>query len=128
MKEWYYNHGRHPQVQQFGYIKPISLKYVVGHLKQDELYSKVKDLAGGAPPGSQAFLAKYQLGLKYLLDNLSAAERSEYQNIAKQWTNETPPLDVQKKYVAAGPMMPPAEKKIDFLLVRATKCCGRWTK
>ena len=80
----------------------ISLKYVVGHLKQDELYSKVKELVGGAPPGSRAFLAKYQQGLKCLLDNLSPSERIEYQVIAKQWTNEAPPVGVQKRYVAAG--------------------------
>ena len=102
MKEWYYNHGRWPQVRRFGYVKTISLKYVVGHLKQDELYSKVKELAEGAPPGSRAFLAKYQQGLKCLLDNLSPSERIEYQVIAKQWTNEAPPVDVQKRYVAAG--------------------------
>lgn len=109
MKEWYYNHGRRPQVRRFGYVKPISLKYVVGHLKQDEVYAKVKELSRGAPPGSQAFLAKYQQGLKSVLDRLSASERLEYQMIAKEWTNQAPPAEVQQKYVSAGHEMPPAD-------------------
>lgn len=97
MKEWYYNHGRRPQVRRFGYVKQISLKHVVAHVKQDELYSKVKELSGGAPPGSKAFLSKYQQGLKFVLDNLSASEKEEYQTLASEWTNASPPADVQEK-------------------------------
>ena len=70
---------------------------MIAHVKQDELYLKVDELSGGAPPGSQAFLSKYQQGLKVLLDNLSPSERSEYQTLASQWTNESPPGDVQTK-------------------------------
>ena len=70
---------------------------MLAHLKQDELYSKVKELSGGAPPGSRAFLSKYQQGLKILLDSLSEAEKKEYQTVASQWTNDAPPPDIQTK-------------------------------
>ena len=97
VKEWYYNHGWWPQVWRFRYVKPISLKYVIAHVKQDELYEKINQLSEGAPPGSQVFLSKYQQGLKFLLDNLSASEKSEYQAVASQWTNESPPANIQTK-------------------------------
>jgi len=97
VKEWHYNHGRQLQVRRFGYVKSISLKYVVAHVKQDELYSKVTELAGGALPGSRGFLSKYQQGLKFLLDNLSASEKVEYKTMADQWTNEPPPAEIQSK-------------------------------
>ena len=70
---------------------------MIAHFKQDELYSKVKELSGGAPPGSHDFLAKYQQGLKFLLDNLSESEKAEYQTVASQWTNDAPPADIQTK-------------------------------
>jgi hypothetical protein len=66
-------------------------------VKGYELYMQVKELSGGAPPGSHEFLAKYQQGLKSLLDNLSASEKVEYKTLASQWTNESPPPDIQTK-------------------------------
>ena len=70
---------------------------MVAHLKQEEVYSRVRELAGGSPPGSKAFLAKYQTGLKYIVDGLPLSERRVYETMAKEWSEEAPAADVQRK-------------------------------
>lgn len=70
---------------------------MVANVKQQEVYSKIRDLAGGAPPGSKAFLSMYQRGLRCIVDGLSPMEKKEYQEMAKEWSEESPPTDVQRK-------------------------------
>lgn len=69
----------------------------MANVKQQEVYAKITHLAGGAPPGSKAFLAMYQKGLRCIVDELSPTEKKEYQEMAKEWAEECPPPDVQRK-------------------------------
>ncbi|EDR07823.1 uncharacterized protein LACBIDRAFT_298027 [Laccaria bicolor S238N-H82] len=97
IKEWFQNHGRRIRMPKFGYVKLISTRYVVAHLRQEQIHEVVTRLAKGAPPGSRAFLAKYQQGLKEVMGGLTDAEKEEYKGLAEEWTNAVPPPDVQRK-------------------------------
>jgi hypothetical protein len=82
---------------KFGYVKAISTRFVVAHLRQEQIHEVVTRLAKGAPPGSRAFLAKYQQGLKEVMMGLTEVEKDEYKALAEEWTNVVPPPDVQRK-------------------------------
>lgn len=82
---------------KFGYVKLISTRFVVAHLRQDQIHEVVTRLAKGAPPGSRVFLAKYQQGLMEVMAGLTDAEKEEYKGLAEEWTNAVPPPDVQRK-------------------------------
>ncbi|EDR06209.1 uncharacterized protein LACBIDRAFT_329028 [Laccaria bicolor S238N-H82] len=97
IKEWFQKHGRRIRMPKFGYVKLISTRYVVAHLRQEQIHEVVKRLAKGAPPGSRVFLAKYQQGLKEVMGGLTDAEKEEYKGLAEEWTNAIPPPDVQRK-------------------------------
>ena len=82
---------------KFGYNKVISARFVVAHLRQEQIHDIVTRLAKGTPPGSRAFLAKYQQGLKQVMAGLTEVEKEEYKKLAEEWTNVVPPPDVQRK-------------------------------
>lgn len=82
---------------KFGYVKVISTRFVVAHLRQEQIHEVVTRLAKGAPAGSRSFLAKYQQGLKEVMAGLTAAEKEEFKRLAEEWTNVVPPPDVQRK-------------------------------
>jgi len=82
---------------KFGYVKVISTRFVVVHLRQEQIHEVVTRRAKGALPGSRAFLAKYQQGLKEVMAGLTEAEKEEYKAMAEEWTNAVPPPDVQRK-------------------------------
>jgi len=53
-------------------------------------------LSGGAP-GSQAFLGALQDATTSLWKKLSSEEQEPYAEIAKEWSEDRPPRDIQAK-------------------------------
>ena len=69
---------------------------VVDHVKKAE----VKELCQkqtGASPGQPEYLTGYQTALKEIEDGLSAEEKAEYEGLAKEWTGQSPPEEVQRR-------------------------------
>ncbi len=97
VKAWFYNHGRKNAVRDHvNYVKKWSLKMVVDHVKKAE----VKELCQkqtGASPGQPEYLAGYQTALKEIEDGLSEVEKEEYERLAKEWTGQSPPEEVQRR-------------------------------
>lgn len=61
-----------------------------------EVQEVVEKLSGDIP-GSRAYTAKYQTGLKQVAEKLTDAEKEELFELAKQWTEESPPEQLQQK-------------------------------
>jgi hypothetical protein len=53
----------------------------------------------GGVPGSQAFLGALQDATTSLWSNLSSEEQDQYAELAKEWSEDRPPKDIQSKYV-----------------------------
>ena len=51
----------------------------------------------GGVPGSQAFLGALQDATTHLWKTLSDEEQDRYATIAKEWSNDRPPKDIQAK-------------------------------
>jgi hypothetical protein len=97
IKEWFYNRGRKNAIKdRVTYVKKWTLKKVVGHVLKAEVDETCRDQTD-APPGAQEYIAGYQTALKQVVDGLSAADKEEYLQMAQQWTDQSPPAEVQRK-------------------------------
>jgi hypothetical protein len=52
----------------------------------------------GAPPGSQAFLGCLQDATTKLWRMLSEEEQELYENLARKWSDNAPPPNIQARY------------------------------
>ena len=65
---------------------------------RDEVMIAAEEMSG-APPGSQAFLGSLQDATTRLWKALSPNSQKRYENLAKMWSDQAPPPDVQARYV-----------------------------
>lgn len=93
------NHARRrkPKIH-VSYIRAWSLPQVVGHEKKAEVEQLCREQSGH-PPGSKPYFGMYQRVLSDFVKTLSAEDRQKYQDMAKEWTERSPPLEIQQKYV-----------------------------
>jgi hypothetical protein len=99
IKEWFYNRGRKNRTKdKVTYFKKWTLKTVVGHVLKPEVEETCKDMTA-ASPGTQEYIAGYQTALKQVVDELSAEDRQTYAAMAVEWSNQSPPVDVQRRSV-----------------------------
>jgi hypothetical protein len=68
---------------------------------RDEVMMEAEDMSG-APPGSQAFLGSLQDATTKLWGRLSAADQQSFSNLARKWSEEAPPPNVQSRCVTSG--------------------------
>src|ERR1700733_7004057 len=101
VKEWFYNHGRKNRTKdRVRYFQKWSLKKVVGHVLKTQVEELCKDKTG-ASPGTKEYIAGYQTALKEGVDDLSAEDRQRYEAMAEDWTNRSPPIEVQRRWVVS---------------------------
>jgi hypothetical protein len=97
VKEWFYNHGRKNAVKdRVAYVQKWSMKKVVAHVLKAEVDEICREQTG-AMSGAQAYIAGYQKALKEVIEGLSAQDKELYQQMAQQWTDQSPPAEVQRK-------------------------------
>jgi hypothetical protein len=53
--------------------------------------------ASGHPPGSSEYLGHYQTVLAKFVKGLPKKELEKYQAMAKEWTERSPPPELQRK-------------------------------
>jgi hypothetical protein len=63
---------------------------------------EVEEMSGSLP-GSQAFLGCLQNATTKLWDDLSNAEQELFVNLAKKWSDQPPPPNIQARYVTCKP-------------------------
>lgn len=55
-------------------------------------------VASGDIPGSAKYFEKYQTVLSQYVGKLPKEDLAKYQQMAKEWTERSPPVEVQQKY------------------------------
>jgi hypothetical protein len=69
---------------------------VAGHERKAEVEALCRE-ASGHPPGSSEYLGYYQTVLAKFVKKLSKEDREKYQAMAKEWTERSPPAELQRK-------------------------------
>jgi hypothetical protein len=69
---------------------------VVGFQKKAEIQAACQELTN-ADPGTQQYIGGYQQALSKVVRDLTKEERDEYGAMAIEWTNRSPPVEVQRK-------------------------------
>ena len=68
-------------------------------MNREEIYRLTCKLCPNDKPGSPAFLATYQMARVKFEGELSDEKRELYEAMAKEWSENKPPPEVQRRYV-----------------------------
>jgi hypothetical protein len=97
VKEWFYNNGRkRDRKDKITYVRRWNFNQVVGHVKRPQIQEICKDETE-AEPGTQGYMGGYQQALATVMKDLSQEEVEEYKKMAVEWSNKSPPKEVQRK-------------------------------
>jgi hypothetical protein len=97
VKHWFYNHGRKRNHRnKVNYIRKWSLKKVVGHIKKVEIQEICQEDTG-CLPGTKGYISGYQKALASVVEELSPTEEAKLQALAEEWTQRSPPVELQRK-------------------------------
>ncbi|KAH9062594.1 hypothetical protein EDB83DRAFT_2315452 [Lactarius deliciosus] len=99
-RTWFYNHYSHPYRQLIKFTRKWSARNAFYHENKEEITQLAKKLSGGLP-GSQAFLGALQDATTLLWKKLPIEEQEQYAEIAKEWSEDRPPRDIQAKMAQA---------------------------
>lgn len=92
-----YNYGRRrAKKDKWVYMRKWSVRQVVAHSYKNEVNKEVERLSGGRP-GSKAFMAHFQQGVKNVMEELSEEELAEAADQAEEWNVAAPPPEVQAR-------------------------------
>jgi hypothetical protein len=98
VRRWFYNHSDPPHRQTIRFIQKWSARNVFYHAKKEDIMTCAQDVSGGAP-GSQAFLGALQDAITHFWNELSIEEVEIYEDMAKDWSENTPPEHIQSRQV-----------------------------
>ncbi|KAH9014735.1 hypothetical protein EDB84DRAFT_1568013 [Lactarius hengduanensis] len=102
IRTWFYNHYSRPHRQLLKFTRRWSARNAFYHEKKEEITKLAQRMSGGNP-GSQAFLGALQDATTSLWKKLSIEEQEPYAEIAKEWSEDRPPRDIQaKQHTVAG--------------------------
>jgi len=97
VKSWFHNHGRgRKSKDMIRYVRRWNVRKVVGVLHQKEVERLCREHSH-AVPGEKAYLRSYQKVLKTYAESLSDDQQAKYQDIATEWSDRSPPQDVQQR-------------------------------
>ncbi|KAH9017597.1 hypothetical protein EDB84DRAFT_1276507, partial [Lactarius hengduanensis] len=97
IQKWFYNHYARPRRQYIKFTRKWSARNAFYHLNRDEVLKHAKETFG-IKPGDPAFLGALQDATTTLWTELSPEVQEDYVKAAKEWSEETPPKDVQSRY------------------------------
>ncbi|KAH8982114.1 hypothetical protein EDB86DRAFT_3086427 [Lactarius hatsudake] len=101
IRTWFYNHYSRPHRQLIKFTRKWSARNAFYHENKEEVMELAKKMSGGIP-GSQAFLGALQDAMTSLWRKLSSEGQEPYVEIAKEWSEDKPPRDVQAKMAQAA--------------------------
>lgn len=96
IRKWFYNHYARPQRQYTKFTRKWSTCNAFFQLHRDEIIVKATELSG-KQPGQPGFLGALQDATTYLLNDLSPEDLDEYVQAARDWSEESPPRNVQAR-------------------------------
>ncbi len=80
------------------YHRKWNVAAVVGHIRKSEVDILCCEKSG-AGRGSKEYLGAYQTVLSAYVNGLSASEKAEFDDMAVEWNERSPPEDVQRRSV-----------------------------
>ncbi|KAH9035919.1 hypothetical protein EDB85DRAFT_1889093 [Lactarius pseudohatsudake] len=101
IRTWFYNHYSRPHRQLLKFTRRWSARNAFYHENKEEITKLAQRMSGGNP-GSQAFLGALQDATTSLWKKLSIEEQEQYAEIAKEWSEDRPPRDIQAKMAQAA--------------------------
>jgi len=97
VKNWLHNHGRNKKSKDvIKYVQRWNVRQVVGVLHQKEVEALCHNHSN-AVPGDKEYLKSYQKVLKRYTEDLSDDQQAKYQETVNEWTDWSPPLEVQQR-------------------------------
>jgi hypothetical protein len=100
LRTWFYNHYDHPYRELIKFTRRWSARNAFYHENKADITELTQTMSGGAP-GSQAFLGALQDATTSLWKKLSVEEQEQYEDIAKEWSEDRPPKHIQAKYMTS---------------------------
>ena len=98
IQKWFYNHYARPERQYIKFIRRWSARNTYFHMCRDEVMMEAEEMSGSLP-GSQAFLGSLQDATTKLWKRLTPGVQQIYVHLAKKWSDEPPPPNIQARYV-----------------------------
>ncbi|KAH8983595.1 hypothetical protein EDB86DRAFT_3085260 [Lactarius hatsudake] len=100
IQKWFYNHYARPRHQYIKFTRKWSTRNAFYHLNRDDVLDHVKETSG-IEPGDPAFLGALQDTTTTLWTELSPEVQEDYVKAAKEWSEETPPKDIQSRMASS---------------------------
>jgi hypothetical protein len=98
IRKWFYNHYTSPARQYVKFARRWSARNAYYHMCRDEVMMKTEEMSG-SPPGSRAFLGCLQDATTTMWNLLPDEDQELYARLAKKWSDEAPPANIQARYV-----------------------------
>ncbi|KAI9428965.1 hypothetical protein H4582DRAFT_2066083 [Lactarius indigo] len=89
-----------PQRQYIKFTRKWSARNTFYHLNRDEVLRLAKETSG-TEPGSPAFIGALQDATTALWNELSIEDQEEYQESAREWSEKTPPKNIQSRMASS---------------------------
>ncbi|KAI9436269.1 hypothetical protein H4582DRAFT_2058933 [Lactarius indigo] len=107
-----------PQRQYIKFTRKWSARNAFYHLNRDEVLRLAKETSG-TEPGSPAFIGALQDATTALWNELSIEDQEEYQESAREWSEKTPPKNIQSRMASSL-----CERIIQDFQSQLYKTCG----
>jgi len=98
LRKWFYNHSGSATRRRNKFVRNWSARNVFYHDKRDDIGRLAQEMSGAAP-GSQAYLGALQNATTHFWKDLSEEEQDEYEDMARDWSENGPPSHIQTRYV-----------------------------
>lgn len=96
IRTWFYNHYDRPYRQLIKFTRRWSARNAYYHSNKAKVTDLTQKVSRGVP-GSNAFLGALQDATTTLWKKISSDEQARYAGIAKEWSDNRPPKDIQAK-------------------------------
>ncbi len=97
IRRWLYQRTRNTKYGKYG-VRRWNARTVVGQLRRADVEREARRLSG-AKPGDETYFKYYQRALNNVFASLTEAQQDDMANVAHEWTNISPPPEVQKRCV-----------------------------
>lgn len=96
VQKWFHNHYVRPMCQYVKFTRKWSARNAFYHLNRDEVLQLAEEVSG-TEPGHPAFLGALQDATTTLWNEVSPEDQEDYVKAAKEWSEDTPPRDIQSR-------------------------------
>jgi hypothetical protein len=96
IRKWFYNHYPRPKRQYTKFTRKWSARSAFYQLNREEVLEHARK-ESGVEPGHPEFLGALQNATTTLWEALCSRDQGDYIRAAQEWSEESPPPDVQSR-------------------------------